>query len=187
MTDRSAGVEREPADVLRFWRSAGPERWFASDEAFDTAIRTQFLSTYEAAAAGKLHHWEATAEGALALVIVLDQFTRNMFRNDARAFTADPLARAVADRAITHGFDLAFEPNERQFFYMPFEHCETLANQERCVGLFRGLGDAAMLKWAELHADVIRRFGRFPHRNTVLGRATTAEEQSFLDGGGFKG
>ena len=103
MTDRTAGVERTPTDVMRFWRSAGPERWFASDEAFDTAIRTQFLSTYEAAAAGSLHHWEATAEGALALVIVLDQFARNMFRNDARAFAADPLARAVADRAITHG------------------------------------------------------------------------------------
>src|SRR5215831_16270138 len=146
MTDCTAGVERKPADVMRFWRSAGPERWFTSDEAFDAAVRTQFLSTYEAAAAGQLHHWEATA---------------------------DPLARAVADRAITHGFDLAFEPNERQFLYLPFEHCETLANQERCVGLFRGLGDAAMLKWAELHADVIRRFGRFPHRNTVLGRATT--------------
>ena len=104
MTDRTTGAEREPADVLGFWRSAGPERWFASDDAFDAAIRTRFLSTYEAAAAGKLHHWEATAEGAFALVIVLDQFARNMFRNDARAFAAAPLARAVADRAITHGF-----------------------------------------------------------------------------------
>jgi uncharacterized protein (DUF924 family) len=186
MTEKTPSAEQQPADVLRFWRAAGPDRWFGSDPAFDAAIRTQFLATYEAAASSKLHHWEATAEGALALVIVLDQFARNMFRNDARAFAADPLARAVADRALTHGFDLAFEPLERQFFYLPFEHCETLANQERCLALFRTLGDSEMLRWAERHADVIRRFGRFPHRNAALGRTTTAQEQAFLDAGSFK-
>jgi uncharacterized protein (DUF924 family) len=186
MTEKTTGAEQQPADVLRFWREAGPDRWFASDPAFDAAIRSQFLATYVAAASGSLHHWEATAEGALALSIVLDQFSRNMFRNDARAFAADPLARAVADRALTHGFDLAFEPRERQFFYLPFEHCETLVNQERGIALFRALGDNEMIKWAERHADVIRRFGRFPHRNAALGRTTTTQEQAFLDAGSFK-
>src|SRR5262245_54558001 len=168
MSAMSASVVRKPADVLRFWRAAGPDRWYAKDDAFDTAIREQFLSTYEAAAAGTLSDWEASAEDALALVIVLDQFARNMFRNEGRAFAADPLARAVADRAIARGYDRELEPTERQFLYLPFEHCETLADQERCVALFRALGDADLVKWAELHADIIRRFGRFPHRNAVL-------------------
>jgi len=187
VTATPTSAVREPADVLRFWRAAGPDRWYAKDDAFDAAIREQFLPTYEAAAAGRLDDWEASAEGALALVIVLDQFARNMFRNDARTFAADPVARAVADRAIARGYDRQFEPRERQFFYLPFEHCETLANQERCIALFRALGDAEMVKWAEHHADIIRRFGRFPHRNAVLGRATTPAEQAFLDGGGFSG
>jgi uncharacterized protein (DUF924 family) len=173
--------------VLAFWREAGPEKWFKKDTAFDDEIRTRFLETYEAAAAGKLSGWEQTAEGALALTLVLDQFSRNMFRGDARTFAADPLARAVAGRALARGFDRPMALSDRQFFYLPFEHSETLADQERCCALFRSTGDADLLKWAELHADIIRRFGRFPHRNAVLGRATTPEEQSFLDGGGFKG
>src|SRR5262245_7258019 len=187
MSAMSASQVRKPADVLRFWREAGPDRWYAKNDAFDVAIREQFLATYEAAAAGRLSDWEASAEGALALVIVLDQFARNMFRDDPRAFAADPLARAVAERAIARGHDGEIEPRERQFLYLPFEHGETLAHQERCVALFRALGDAELAKWAELHADTIRRFGRFPHRNAVLGRATTPEEQAFLDGGGFSG
>src|SRR5262249_34915267 len=141
MSATPASGVRDPADVLRFWRAAGPERWYAKNDAFDAAIREQFLPTYQAAAAGTLSVWEATAEGALALVIVLDQFARNMFRNDPRAFAADPLARAVADRAIARGDDREIEPRERQFFYLPFEHCETQANQERCVALFRALGN----------------------------------------------
>jgi uncharacterized protein (DUF924 family) len=174
-------------DVLAFWREAGPDKWFNKDTAFDEAIRARFLDTYEAAAAGKLSDWEATREGALALVIVLDQFPRNMFRGSARAFAADPLALAAADRAIERGFDIATPVQERTFFYLPFEHSEQLADQERCCALFRATGDADLVKWAKLHADIIRRFGRFPHRNAVLGRMTTAEEQAFLDGGGFTG
>ena len=185
MSEAASGVIGA-ADVLAFWRHAGPDRWFTQSDAFDAAVRAQFLASYEAAVAGKLTAWERTAEGALALTIVLDQFARNMFRNHPRAFAADPIARAVAERAIANGFDLQFAPPDRQFFYLPFEHCETLADQERCVALFRALGDAEMLTWAELHANVIRRFGRFPHRNAALGRATTPEEQVFLDGGGFK-
>jgi uncharacterized protein (DUF924 family) len=176
-----------PADILAFWREAGPDKWFEKDTAFDADIGTRFLATYEAAAAGHLVAWEATPDGALALLIVLDQFPRNMFRGNARTFAADPLARAVADRAIARGFDQQFPPAERTFFYLPFEHSEDTADQDRCVGLFRAAGDADMLKWAELHADIIRRFGRFPHRNVVLGREMTEEEQAFLYGGGFSG
>ena len=176
-----------PETVLTFWRDAGPDRWFKKDAAFDDDIRMRFLDTYEAAAAGRLSDWEAAPEHALALILVLDQFPRNMFRGSARAFAADPLARAVAHRAIARGFDQRFEVQERTFFYLPFEHSETLADQERSVALIRAMGDPDLVKWAELHADIIRRFGRFPHRNAALGRATTAQEQAFLDSGGFTG
>jgi uncharacterized protein (DUF924 family) len=176
-----------PDDVLTFWRTAGPEKWFAKNDAFDAEIKGRFLPTYEAAAAGQLAEWEATPEGALALTIVLDQFPRNMFRNDARAFAADASARAVADRALARGFDRQVPARERMFFYLPLEHSENPADQERCCALFRALGDADLLRWAELHADIIRRFGRFPHRNAVLGRKTTPAERDFLDNDGFAG
>ena len=176
-----------PNDVFEFWRAAGPKKWFNKDAAFDAEIVARFLPIYEAAASGQLSSWETNAESALALVIALDQFPRNMFRNSARAFAADPLARAVADRAIARGFDQETKLSLRGFFYLPFEHSETLSDQERCVELARATGDADTLKWAEIHADIIRRFGRFPHRNALLGRATTAAEQAFLDGGGFSG
>jgi uncharacterized protein (DUF924 family) len=174
-------------DVINFWGAAGEQRWFGKDEAFDTEIRLRFLPTYEAAAAGALAHWENEPTSALALTIVLDQFPRNMFRGDARAFATDAMARAVADRAIAREFDLGLPNQWRTFFYLPFEHSETLADQERCCALFRKLGNAELLRWAELHADIIRRFGRFPHRNAVLGRDTTPEEKAFLEAGGFAG
>ena len=175
------------ADVVAFWREAGPELWFNKDAAFDAEIRRRFLATYEVAAAGQLTAWEATAEGALALLILLDQFPRNMFRGSARAFAADPLARAIAAGALIRGFDAQVPANMRTFFYLPFEHSEDMADQERCIALYKAAGDAENLKWAELHADIIRRFGRFPHRNEVLGRASTPEEQAFLASGGFAG
>ena len=176
-----------PSSVLSFWRDAGPDKWFNKDPAFDEEIRSRFLPTYEAAAAGKFGEWEATPEGALALVLALDQFPRNMFRGSPRAFAVDALARDVANRALTRGFDTRVPQTERGFFYLPLMHSERLADQERCRALYRKLGDAEGLKYADLHADIIRRFDRFPHRNAVLGRATTAEEQAFLDGGGFAG
>ncbi|HML12009.1 MAG TPA: DUF924 family protein [Xanthobacteraceae bacterium] len=176
-----------PAEVLAFWRAAGPDKWFEQNDAFDSEIRDRFLDTYGAAAAGGLAAWEADAEGALALTIVLDQFPRNMFRGDARAYAADPLAHAVADRAIARGFDRRYAPPERRFFYLPFMHAENLPDQERCIALCRAAGDEEGVKYAEIHADIIRRFGRFPHRNRVLGRATTPQEQAFLDAGGFAG
>jgi uncharacterized protein (DUF924 family) len=176
-----------PHDVLSFWRAAGPDKWFAKEDAFDAAIREKFLTTYEAAAGGQLSDWETQPGSALALAIVLDQFPRNMFRGDGRTFSADHIARGVADRAITRGFDQQVPEGEKQFFYLPFEHSEKLEDQDRCCELCRATGDAELLKWAELHRDIIRQFGRFPHRNAMLGRTTTAEEQAFLDGGGFKG
>jgi uncharacterized protein (DUF924 family) len=174
------------AEVVSFWRAAGPDRWFKKDPAFDEEIRRRFLVSSEAAA-GKLSRWEQTAEGALALLILVDQFPRNMFRNDARAFAGDALARAIAAGAILRGFDAQVPEEMRTFFYVPFEHSEDLADQERGIALYKAAGDAEGLKWAELHADIIRRFGRFPHRNPALGRVTTPEEQAFLDAGGFAG
>jgi len=179
--------EPSPAEVVAFWRDAGPERWFSKDAAFDDDIRRRFLGLHEAAVAGRLSRWEQTAEGALALLILLDQFPRNMFRGEARAFASDPLARAIAAGALVRGFDAQAPDGMRGFFYLPFEHSENLADQERAVAFYKATGDADGLKWAELHADIIRRFGRFPHRNTALGRATTPDEQAFLDGGGFSG
>lgn len=184
MTDASLAA---PAQVLDFWFSAGPQKWFSKDDAFDGAIRERFLPAYEAAAAGRLTDWEATPEGALALVIVLDQFPRNMFRGSPRTFATDALALGVAKQSITQGFDMQLGLPKRNFFYLPFMHSENLADQERCVELSRRSGDQNTLKYAELHTDIIRRFGRFPHRNAVLGRATTPEEQAFLDAGGFAG
>jgi uncharacterized protein (DUF924 family) len=176
-----------PAEIVSFWSDAGPDRWFESDAAFDQAIRSKFLATHEAAARGELSIWEDSADGALALLILLDQFPRNMFRGNVRAFATDPLARAAADRAIARGFDRAVDQSLRPFFYMPLMHSETPADQERCVGLFALLGDAAQSEYAIAHRDIVAKFGRFPHRNRLLGRATTLAEQEFLDGGGFAG
>lgn len=175
------------ADIVEFWQKAGPDRWFEKDVAFDEEVRRRFLTTHEAAAAGKLAVWENSAQGALALLILLDQFSRNMFRGETRAFAADPLALSITARAIMRGFDAQVPSELRQFFYLPFVHSEILNDQEHALALYRAAGDADGLKWAQVHVDIIRRFGRFPHRNKVLGRSTTPEEQAFLDAGGFAG
>lgn len=183
-------IADKPKEIVAFWRGAGPRGWFKKDPALDAEIRRRFLSLHERAAAGGLADWERTAEGALALLLLLDQFPRNMFRGEARAFATDAAARAVAGRAIAKGFDITargMQPDMQAFFYLPFEHSEAIADQERSVALFAKRGDAADLKWAQVHADIIRRFGRFPHRNAALGRAATPEEQEFLDAGGFAG
>ena len=127
------------------------------------------------------------AEGALALLILLDQFSRNMFRDSARAFATDYLARAIADRALARGFDQETDTTMRPFFYLPFMHSELLADQDRCLRLYEAFGDPEQLKFAVTHRDIIAKFGRFPHRNRVLGRETTPAEREFLDGGGFAG
>jgi uncharacterized protein (DUF924 family) len=175
------------SEIVSFWREAGPDRWFVKDARFDKEIVDRFLGAHEAAAAGKLSEWEQTAQGTLALLILLDQFPRNMFRGEARAFATDALARAVAAGGIVRGFDAQVPAEMRGFFYLPFEHSEDLADQERSIAFYKASGDADGLKWAEIHAEIIRRFGRFPHRNAVLGRATTAKERAFLDSDGFAG
>jgi uncharacterized protein (DUF924 family) len=176
-----------PAEILAFWRAAGRQRWYQRDDTFDANVRSRFLELWRKAAAGELSSWETTDDGALALVIVLDQFPRNMFRGDIRTSSSDALARDVVSRAIARGADMRVEPALLEFLYMPFMHSEHLADQLRCVELFRKAGHADNLKYAEDHADIIRRFGRFPHRNRILRRATTPEEQGFLDSGGFSG
>ncbi len=176
-----------PTEIVSFWREAGPEKWFAQDDAFDTEIKSRFLEAHEAAARGELAAFEENAEGALALVILLDQFPRNMFRGNARAFATDPLARAVADRAIARGFDQTTDKTMRQFFCLPFMHSELISDQDRSVRLYEAIGDADLSKYALAHRDVVAKFGRFPHRNRIVGRATTSAEQEFLDGGGFAG
>jgi uncharacterized protein (DUF924 family) len=176
---------REAADLVTFWTEAGEKRWFTRDEAFDRELRERFITLHERAAAGEFDEtWMRDAESALALVILLDQFPRNSFRGAARAFATDPHARAIADRAIASGLDELVPKQLRLFFYLPFEHSESLADQERSVALHTAIG---MEEWAVRHRDIIRRFGRFPHRNAVLGRETTPEEKAFLDGGGFAG
>ena len=176
-----------PADIVTFWREAGKERWWKKDDAFDAEIRARYLALWEEARAGGLSSWRASDDGLLGLVIVLDQFPRNMFRDDARTYATDPLAREVASQAIAAGADRRVDPSLRQFLYMPFMHSEALDDQQRCVALFRAIGDPEQAEYADSHADIVRRFGRFPHRNKILGRATTAEEQAFLDEGGFSG
>jgi uncharacterized protein (DUF924 family) len=176
-----------PADILAFWRQAGPDRWYTRDDAFDADVKSRFLDLWQRASAGELSAWEERDDGALALVIVLDQFPRNMFRGDPQTYASYAAARDVASRAIDRGADTRVAEDLREFFYLPFMHSEHLTDQLRCVDLFRRAGGADNLKYAEDHAAIIARFGRFPHRNRILGRATTAEEQAFLDGGGFSG
>jgi len=174
-----------PAEILAFWRDAGPARWYSRDDAFDAEVRRRFFGLWQCAAAGELSSWETSDDGALALVIVLDQFPRNLFRDDARTYASDRLAREVAHRAVERGVDARIDGALREFLYLPFMHSEHLADQLRCIELSRAAGHTESLKWAEHHADIIRRFGRFPHRNGLLGRATTPDEQAFLDQGGF--
>lgn len=173
-------------DVLAFWRDAGPSRWYRKDAAFDQAFRDRFLATHEAAARGELDAWLATPEGALALCILLDQFPRNAFRGSPRMFASDAKAREVARSALGRQFDQQVDGELRQFFIMPFMHSEDLADQQLCVRLAKEL-PTDTLRYAVEHRDIIERFQRFPHRNAVLGRATSVEEQRFLDEGGFGG
>ena len=176
-----------PNDIIGFWRNAGPERWFRKVSAFDEAIRLKFEPVHHRAARGEYDAWAKSAEGALALLILLDQFPRNLYRNSAHAFATDPKARAIARAAVEAGFDREVDPLLRNFFYLPFEHSEDIADQDFGLALSAEAGDEDGLKWAGLHREIIARFGRFPHRNPALGRITTPAEQAFLDEGGFAG
>lgn len=172
--------------VVEFWRDAGPTLWFAKDRDFDRRFRERLLSTHEAAARGELDGWLGTPYGALALVLLLDQFPRNAFRGTPRMYATDARARATAAAAIAAGHDQAVPKDLRLFIYLPFGHSEDPADQERSVALTQGLGEPD-LTHARRHRDIIRRFGRFPHRNPVLARTMTPAEQRYLDEGGYAG
>lgn len=170
-----------PSEVAAFWFSASVRPlWFAATTEFDHALRERFLATYRVAVAGGLADWEITSEGAMALVIVLDQFPLNMFRGRPEAFATEAAARGVAERAIARRLDQALSPEQQVFLFMPFMHSEALADQERSVHLFQQPGLEQSLSFARHHQGLIRRFGRFPHRNAILGRANTAEEVAYL-------
>ncbi|HEV7256377.1 MAG TPA: DUF924 family protein [Bosea sp. (in: a-proteobacteria)] len=172
--------------VIDFWRDAGPERWFKKDAAFDVLFRERFMPLHFAAARRELDGWAETATGSLALMILLDQFPRNSFRGTAHMYATDPLALHFARQAQAKGHGEAIEPELRLFLHLPFCHSEDLADQDLSVALSTPLGGAAR-EHAEGHRDIIRRFGRFPHRNALLGRTTTPEEKAFLAEGGFAG
>lgn len=176
------------SDIHAFWFGAAPlvERaeWFRKDPAYDALIRSRFGEAIETALAGGYADWSATPRGALARILLLDQFTRNAFRDTPRAFAGDTLALELASQAVDAGFDTRMDRLERRFCYLPFEHSESPAAQERSLALFgrlaRETGDTSPLQWAEKHAVIVRRFGRFPHRNAILGRVSTPEEIAFL-------
>jgi len=174
----------QPTELLDFWFKRDRKDWFAKNPAFDAEIRARFLPLYERAMQAELDHWREEPASCLALVILLDQFPRNMFRGAARAFAADALARAAARVIVEQRWDKAMTPDERMFAYLPFEHSEALADQERCLALMQEISQFAetadLPKWAEAHLVIIRRFGRFPHRNAALGRPSTREELEFL-------
>jgi uncharacterized protein (DUF924 family) len=183
--------EASPEEVLDFWfgREDEPgfgefrEAWFRKDPEFDQKIRDRFEDLHEAAAAGELDGWKEEARSCLALVILLDQFPRNMFRGDPRSYATDRKAQETAEYAVDRALDRELPPFQRMFLYMPFMHSEDLAHQRRSVELFRGLdgeGEGDPSPYAVRHMEIIERFGRFPHRNEVLGRKTTPEEAEFL-------
>lgn len=180
-------MHMQPHEVVEFWRAAGAQRWFAHSEAFDAECAACFLEAHHAAARREFENWQDDAQGALALLILLDQIPRNVFRGSAHAYASDGLAREYAQRALEMGHDTRVEAALRPFFYLPFEHSENLADQERSLFLHRALPGENADHWARIHYDIIRRFGRFPHRNAALGRRSTPEEQTFLDSGGFAG
>ena len=185
----------EADEVLDFWfgREDEPgygefrDAWFRKDEGFDEEVRERFGTLYERAASGELDGWRDDARSCLALVICLDQFPRNMFRGRRETYRTDPVALMAADRAIERGFDHKVDPAFRRFFYLPFMHSESLRLQERSVALNEALGDEDSIKWARHHHDIVARFGRFPHRNAILGRETTPEEARFLEESEFRG
>ncbi len=172
-----------PRDILDFWfKEISPEQWFREDAALDATIKTRFEDAWREGRNGALATWEAEAEGALALIVLLDQFPRNMFRGKGEAFSSDAAARGIAERAITGGFDRQVSPEAQHFFYLPLMHAEDIATQERCVALTRErLGEAHFsYPYALRHRDAILKFGSFPARNQALGRQSTDEELPFL-------
>ncbi|MCF1504361.1 DUF924 family protein [Afifella sp. H1R] len=176
-----------PHDVIAFWREAGPEKWFKKSDAFDREIDERFGALHEAASKGALEDWAETPNGALALILLLDQFSRNLNRQRPEAFANDAAALRLARKALSEGYENQVPADVAKFFVMPFMHSESLPDQDRCVALSHRLDKAGTLSFALEHRDIIRRFGRFPHRNAVLGRHTSPAERRFLKEGGFSG
>ncbi|PZQ58611.1 MAG: DUF924 domain-containing protein [Sphingomonas taxi] len=177
-------VDSAAQSVLDFWFALPSERQFGKDDALDADIRDRFGALRDRVAATGAKEWRDSARHVLAAVILLDQFSRNLFRGQAEAFAADPLARELTERAIERGWDRSLSPAERVFLYMPLMHAEDAAGQARSVAMFEALGIEENLAFARDHAEVFARFGRFPSRNAALGRETTAVEQAYLDAGG---
>ncbi|ODN72060.1 DUF924 family protein [Methylobrevis pamukkalensis] len=180
-------ADDEALDVLFFWWQAGPARWFAKDDDFDADIKARFADLHRRASAGTCDAWAETREGMLALILVLDQFSRNLGRGTPAAFANDPKALELARIAVGRGDDRAFPVEARAFFYLPFMHAESLADQERCVDFCRVGCTRDTYTFALEHMDIVRRFGRFPHRNAVLGRRSTPAELAYIESGGFSG
>ncbi len=177
----------EASEVVGFWRDAGPPKWFTRDAAFDAGFSRRFERPHHAASRRELEHWLESADGALALQILLDQFPRNHFRDSSHAYATDGLALHYAQRSIAAGVDQQVDPGLRVFMYLVFEHSESLDQQNRAINLIEPLGNAEFTRYAQLHRDIIVRFGRFPHRNPHLGRESTEAEREFLAQGGFSG
>lgn len=168
-------------DVLAFWfEEAKPEQWFRKDDAFDAAMKARFLTLHAQLQTRPIEDFLTDPETAIAAIVVFDQMSRNMFRGSAQAFACDARALALADAAIARGYEAALSKHQRTFLYLPFEHAEDLAAQDRCVTLMQGLEDPELVKYAHAHRVIIARFGRFPHRNAALGRASSPEEIAFL-------
>ena len=179
-------MDERAEDILAFWiDEVGQEGWYTPPEGLDDDIRARYAGLWESARSGGCEGWCTCPRGALALMVLLDQFPRNMFRGEARAFASDPAARRIAKRAIGRGFDRRVAEVERQFFYLPLEHSESGADQARSVRLFLGVEDPESLVHAVAHRNVIRRYGRFPTRNAALGRASTPAERDYLGKGGY--
>ncbi|NKB53683.1 MAG: DUF924 family protein [Rhizobiaceae bacterium] len=174
-------------EVVNFWIDAGTQKWWKKDPEFDAEIRRRFGQIHQQACRGECDHWAATPEGALALILVLDQFSRNLHRNSPLAFAQDGKSAALVKALVEAGKDQKMPSDVQAFCYLPLVHSEDLANQQQAVDLMRALGWEVALRSAIEHRDIIAEFGRFPHRNKVLGRETTAAEQAFLDAGGFAG
>jgi uncharacterized protein (DUF924 family) len=177
-----------PEIILDFWASIGNSGWWTKNQKLDDEIISRFSDTHTQARNGQLNHWTDTADGTLALIIVLDQFSRNMFRGDPKTFAQDDQALTIAKKAVAKGLDSEARADLNLFFYLPYEHSECISDQEQSIKLQHSIGGGEeVMKAALEHHEIIKRFGQFPHRNAVLGRHTTPAEQAYLDGGGFKG
>jgi uncharacterized protein (DUF924 family) len=180
-------MSTKPEEITTFWKEAGYEKWFIKDDAFDMTIRDRFLKDVKAARNGELADWKDGPQGCLALILLLDQFTRNLFRGDSQAFAADGAARDLANLALKKDYATSIDSELRPFLFMPFMHSESIVDQRLSLKLQHMNGGPSNIKAAREHLEIICRFGRFPHRNGVLQRHTTPAEQAYLDDGGFKG